>query len=156
MFVGCVFVVVREEVLVWVGSMVMDQFGALLWFCGLWLSWSLRRRFVGCSLGRSEVVVWWKLRFVAKDTGLCAWLLVPVITSLAKGTSGPPSASREPLTVTFATAKGAVPNATDGILTLPLGHSNFGSYEPGGAPASQGKKTGVSRETPTHIEKEKP
>ena len=37
------------------------------------------------------------LRFVAKDTRLCAWLLVPVITSMAKGTSGPPAASREPL-----------------------------------------------------------
>jgi len=87
----------EEEVLVWVGSMVMDRFGALLWFCGCSLSWSLRRRFVGCSLGRLEVVVVVNLRVVAKDTGLCAWLLVPVITSMAKGTSGPPAASREPL-----------------------------------------------------------
>lgn len=137
----------REEVWVWVGLVVMDRFGSLLWFCGCLLVWSLRRVCVG-----SSSLSWWCSIGVLAGCGQGhgAFRIGPFrgsLVVLAKGTSGPPSASREPLTVTFATAKSAVPNATNGILTLPLGHSNFGSYEPSGALASRGKKTGVSHET---------
>jgi len=63
---------------------------------------------------------------------------------------------QESHSVTFATAKGAVPKFTFGILTLPLGHSNFGSYEPGGAPASQGKKKPVFHvKHPKHEKRDK-
>ena len=72
---------------------------------------------------------------------------------------GPRSSRQQPQeshSVTFATAKGAVPKFTFGILTLPLGHSNFGSYEPGGAPASQGKKKPVFHvKHPKHEKRDK-
>ena len=71
---------------------------------------------------------------------------------------GPRSSRQQPQeshSVTFTTAKGAVPKFTFGILTLPLGGSPWLLRAQRGAGLA-GKKTGVSHETSTHIEKEKP
>lgn len=141
------FVVDREEVLVWVGSMVMDRFGSFLWFCGCLLVWSLRSRFVGCCRRYLEVVVVVYLRIVAKDTGLCSWWLGPSSCVVGQGPRSSRQQPQESHSVTFTTAKGAVPKFTFGILTLPLGRSPWLLRAQRGAGLA-GKKTGVSRGTP--------
>jgi len=138
-FCGCL-----EEVLVWVGSIVMKgPFGSLWRFCGLWLSWSLRRRFVGCSLGRSEVVRMVEVAGCGQIHGAFRMMSWTITYGVGPETAIiPSSASREPLTVTLATAKGAVPSATDGILTLPLGRLRLALTSPAGRWPRREKKTG--------------
>ena len=121
--VGFFLWLTEKEVLVWVGSMVMDRFGSLLWFCGCSLVWSLRRRFVGYSLGRSEVVRMVEVAGCGQGHG--ALRMVAGSGDHVVG-HGPRSSRQQPQeshSVTFATAEGAVPKFTFGILTLPLGGS---------------------------------